>query len=504
VAFPDPAVLSPDATQPECFPDLALDQLVDTLIQGREQYQLAGFFYVPLRAVDEVLYRQEVFRDLDASPLATKMSAFAQRMQTLRDRLGLAARVRHSRQNQAWMLGAAEAYLDAVSRLFSDLKQLRPQSRGLTGMHDYLGSYIQSEEFRKLVADTEAVSGVLSAIRYTLRIQRNSIQVGRHGAEPDYGAEIGTFFARFGQDDVGDYRLSFFELPEINPLEEKILERVALLWPEAFAALEQFSTAHQSFVDPVISSFDRDIQFYLAFLELTDQLRATGLPFCYPEVSVTSKDVRANDTFDITLATREVASRRRVVCNSFALDGSERIVVVTGPNQGGKTTFARTFGQLHHLARLGCPVPGTSARLFLADKVFTHFERGENLTDQRGKLEDDLVRIQQILAGATANSVVIMNEIFTSTTFRDALVLSRAVMEDLFRLDCLAVLVTFQHQLSNYDARTVSMAAGVDPDDPTVRTFRVERRPADDRVHAVVLAELYGLTYGQVLERLDR
>jgi DNA mismatch repair ATPase MutS len=230
-------------------------------------------------------------------------------------------------------------------------------------------------------------------------------------------------------------------------------------------------------------------------------VRSEALAFCFPVVSATSKTISGNGAFDLALAYR-LHDPAAVVVNDFCLEGPERILVVTGPNQGGKTTFARMVGQMHFLAGLGLPVPGRDAALLLTDYVLTHFQRRERVENQRSELEIGLLHVHKLLARATDRSLIILNEVFSSTSLTDAVYLNKAVLARISDLDALCVCVTFLDELATLNEKTVSMVGTVDPDDPDIRTYKVVRRPANGLAYAAAIAAKYELSYDSVKRRI--
>ncbi len=453
---------------------------------------------------DAAKYRHEIMQDLENTLLFEHIKSFAQKLRAVREHLAQAEKLYYKHQKEAWFLDIVEIYCDTINCLVHDLSLVEVKSRGFQAFREYLTKYAESGRFTSLLAQTKKLKADLSTIRYCILIIDGGFTVSKYKSEVDYSAEVEATFEKFKQGAVTDYRVKFDSWPNMNPVEAKVLDFVAELQPEIFLELDNYCTENGNYLDETISVFDREIQFYMAYLEYMAMFKCRGLRFCYPHVSSTRKEVYAYEAFDPALAHKLIKESSSVVCNDFYLKGKERIFVVSGPNQGGKTTFARTFGQLHYLAGIGCPVPGREAQLVLCDRLFTHFEKEENLKTLRGKLQDDLVRIHHILDQATPDSIVIMNEIFTSTTLQDAVFLSENVMEKIIALDLLGVWVTFIDELASFGAQIVSMVSTIVPENPTQRTYKIIRRPADGLSYAMSIAEKHRVTYDCIKERVKQ
>ncbi len=480
--------------QPEFFVDIHLDKIVDNIVTINDDTVLKHIFYTHLNGLDDIKYRQEVFTDLENNDIFSIIKNYYDRIKKMNGYLSGIENL-YEYQRERWLLDSIEIYCEAINTLYGDLLNSDIKSRGLNSLKEYLNGYIKSGYFISLVNDTGKLKSELSKIRYLMHIRGTKVVVSGYRSDNDYSDDVENAFEKFRED--GEEKKNVNYSHSMGHVEAALLSLVARLYPDEFTELLKYYNKHKNFIDTEISVFNREINFYLKYINYISKIKNYGLSFSMPEITEDKDNIYSYGGFNLALADK---IRDKTICNDFNINNDERIIVITGPNNGGKTTFARAFAQLHYLANLGLPVPGKKSRLFLFDKIFTHFEKSEDVNNLRGKLEGDLMRIKYIIDNGTDKSIIIINEMLSSTTLNDAIYIGKQIVDNIRKINSICVYVTFVDELTSI-GNTVSMVGQVLKDNPEIRTHKIIREPANGLAYAMALAEKYGVTHDMIIRR---
>jgi Mismatch repair ATPase (MutS family) len=485
---------------PELFVDLNIDQIIRKILSGKEEYNLDEFYYRSLQDISEVNYRLEIMKDMESADLFNDIVDFCGKMKKFREYLDFSKKAHNIYQSQKWFLDAASLYCKNITSLHCSLLTKEIHSSGLLSFNNWLSSYINSDHFKRLCFETDDLNNVFESIKYCLKVERGKVTVDCDVYQEDYCESLNKTFENINDAEY-DFPISFFTDFEMRVLETKVLEILRNDNNMAFNKLEEYCKNNMDFPDRTICDFDREIQFYVSYLDYIRKLKNKGYKFTYPVMS-SEKRITVEGGYDLALACKNLDSENVVVQNNFNLENSKCIYIITGPNQGGKTTFARAIGQILYLASIGCPVPCIKAELFLFDRIFTHFSKEESLCNNAGRLKEELVRLKPIMTEVTENSIVIINELFASTTSYDAYTMGKKVLEHFIIKDSICLYVTHIYELAGISSKTVSLVAAVHSENDGIRTYKITKKPADGCAYANSIVEKYNLTYSKIKERI--
>lgn len=135
------------------------------------------------------------------------------------------------------------------------------------------------------------------------------------------------------------------------------------------------------------------------------------------------------------------------VPNDILLDDPGRLLVITGPNSGGKTAYCKTVVQIQLLGQIGCYIPALAARLVLAEHIFYQVPDPGRLEEGMGRFGHELKRTREIFFNSTARSLVVLDELSEGTTFEEKMELSEYVLAGFHKLGASTLLVTHNHEL---------------------------------------------------------
>ncbi|MBN1583427.1 MAG: DNA mismatch repair protein MutS [Anaerolineae bacterium] len=195
-------------------------------------------------------------------------------------------------------------------------------------------------------------------------------------------------------------------------------------------------------IDSFFKMLRIELAFYIGCLNLHERLVQLGEPACFPQVVASSERRHSfHGLYDICLA---LTMKRPVVGNEVDADHKD-LVIITGANQGGKSTFLRSIGLAQLMMQSGMFVPAESLCANVCTGLFTHYKRKEDPTMKSGKLDEELDRMSSIVDMIRPNSMVLFNESFAATNEREGSEIARQIVSALVEKEIKVFFVTHQY-----------------------------------------------------------
>ena len=253
----------------------------------------------------------------------------------------------------------------------------------------------------------------------------------------------------------------------------------------ATSALAQSADHVHSF----FSMLRAELAFYVGCIDLHEQLTAKGEPTCFPvPTAVTERRLSFQGLYDGCLA---LNMKERVVGTDANADRRD-LVIVTGANQGGKSTFLRSVGLAQLMMQCGMFVPATAFCSSLCDGIFTHYKREEDTAMKSGKLDEELRRMSDIVDHVTPHSMILFNESFAATNEREGSEIARQILSALIEKGVKIVCVTHLYELAHGFWRA---------DSGNVLFLRAERQADGTRTFKLVVGQPLQTSFGEDLYR---
>jgi DNA mismatch repair ATPase MutS len=404
--------------------DLELNTLVNAMaLEDPFLLEVAGkAVLTSVTDLDTILYRQNILKDC------------LKNARLVRDIYGIAVEAITGEKKQYW--GAFSKYPPAIlDRSIVVLQLFVSLLRKLRTIADEQAGQFESEGFTRLFAmlREELSDGYFANIEDHLRELKFPVGV-LISAELGKGHKGANYILRRPKDSKQNWRERLFG-PKPPSYSFRIDDRdeagARALSELKDRGIHLAANALAQSCDHILSFFKMlrtELAFYIGCLNLQEQLTQLGEPISFPVPAALDERRHAfNDLYDVCLA---LSMKQQIVANTGTADG-KNLAIITGANQGGKSTFLRSIGLAQLMMQCGMFVPAASFCANVCDCLLTHYKREEDTTMSSGKLDEELSRMSEIVDHLTLHSLVLFSESFAATNEREGSEIARQIISAL-------------------------------------------------------------------------
>ncbi len=423
--------------------DLGLEIILKAMSNGDEFiYDMSkAAFLNTLTKKEEVLYRQEVLKDCLNNEQTVK-DIYALSIKSIEKKhenlLGIFGRFPGS------LLSSSVSLLDMYFDILKELREIADTNkqkfnslgfkRFFTMIQDELSEeyitnvkeYLKELRFKKGVLLSAKLGYANEGINYTLRRDKYALK-----------SWLGKVFIKKSK----EYSYT------LHPRDDAGANILRNIRDEALYDVALSLSRSAKHVDNFFKLLRKEFAFYLGCINLHKTLKKSNLQSTFPKVcdkeefKLTSKGV-----YDISLA---LILNKEVIGNDLDADKKE-LIIITGANQGGKTTFLRSVGIAYLMMQSGMFIPAKQFEASISSGIFTHFKKEEDKTLKSGKFDEELLRMSQIIEHIHPNALILFNESFASTNEFEGSQIAKEIVQALLKKDIRVFFVTHMYELSNY------------------------------------------------------
>lgn len=488
---------SPDENlpKPAFYTDLNLDQVIGRAAGAWGDDTRKFYYYFPADEECEK-YRREIFADVKQASVYEALLEFMKKMEEWKGICEKKKKVREEMQRHVWHIMETSCWCDAMEVLAERMKGSECRSKGLCLFRDFLRQYLDSGEYQDMRTRALQLHERLCGFRLRLTYDMELLTVSEEQAKGEYETFLKDCFPTHER----VLKNPFTAEEGLSVLEYEVIRIFRKKHEDFFREAAGFYNAHAEYARETLVRFGREITYYLSFAQFERKMQEKGYRFAAPGTDA-DKEMFATDLYDLALACVNAADQREVVSNDMNFSEGESFFVLTGPNQGGKTTFARSLGQLVYFTKMGLDVPASAANIPYFGHLLTHFSVEESVETGRGKLKEELVRLAPMMEKNEAGAFVVINELFTTAANYDACIMGKRVLDHFIGQGCRGIYVTHLKELAENRPGVVSLRAMLN--ERKIQTFRIMRNEAEESACAVNQVNKYKLTYSQLKERLS-
>ncbi len=427
----------------ELTKDLGLDVLFGAMASG-DEFLLNVCSKTIISSLNNdaetIAYRQEVLKDCLENPDVIK-SLYALTIEAL------------ERKKESWYgifskyppsvltssIGMMHIYIEILKklRILAEEHQTQFRSEGFVHFFKMLVTELDDAYFEKILNHLKALR-----FKYGILIS-GQLTKGNKGANyklvkpPE---ETGSWWTRLFPKKTSNYTF------KIHPQDNSGISALSELRNRGINEVANILAQSNDHIFGFLITLRAELGFYLGCMNLHVILSKLEAPISFPTVLPGNNGTYSfKELYDISLS---LSMDKKLVGNTLHAN-TINLVIITGANQGGKTTFLRSIGLAQMMMQAGVFVPAESLSSNTCTSIFTHFRRREDSTMESGKLDEELNRMDRIIKDITPNSMVLFNESFASTNEREGSEIAKQIVQALLEKDMKVFFVTHLYEFAN-------------------------------------------------------